>query len=418
MAPLCWGQQWSWHEQHLPEHKRAQGLLLSHVMAMPAGATVANVRDAIQLAVSRHASLRSTVAVDGQGRPRQAEMSADLAMYEFEQFEDKATCLTWLRRQFAIESSWPFRAGVIHTPTRMYLGMAIHHIAADLEGFRILWVEIHKIVSAFIEGVPPSLQPVIGQPVDLATAEQSPAGMAQNKRAIAYWLRCDDQVGEVLDDLRRRGRPADAMHVASVYSGEVLPRLRALGGTSAGEGAVATAAISCVLSQYLGRTSVPLSVIVANRHLPGIGDTVCSVAQSGLFAIGVRDPRDLEGTIPAAWSGTLVAARYGHYDGDELFERMTSFDSGGRHATAAPPSINISRTAIVTSDVADHQRLHDERRAFTTWVGQVDRPRMGLSFLARISDSCLCIELRVGTHLVSQDDCVALAVGAMQLIHG
>jgi hypothetical protein len=404
-------------------------------MAEDAG--VGEVRAAVRLAVSRHESLRSTFATDPAGTPRQSVWPADAEAYEFEQFDREADCLAWLGRRMDVRSGWPLRVAVVRRAgAPMRLGVALHHIAADLHGFDLLCDELRASVRALVRRDDPRLPVIARQPVDLARFEQSKAGAAINRRAIAHWLRHDDALGEVLSTLRASSdrpsgdrasgdlasgdRPSGVMNVARVVARDAGHRLAAL--ASAGrssEGAVAVAAVACVLARNLGRTSVPLCMGVANRHLAGLGQTVSCLTQVGLINVGIPDLGDIGSVVPRAWAGMIAAMRYAHYDGDELSERMSSLDSGGRHVTAAPPSINIVRTgAAVPGLVLVPRPDYGDGERFTTWVGQTRQSCLSHYFHVQKSGSDLSIELRTGAQLLSMDESQALVADALRLIIG
>jgi hypothetical protein len=417
---LSWGQRWSWNEQRADAAERTATLILSRVVDLPAAADVAGIRAAVRLAVSRHEVLRSTFAVDGNGTPRQSVWPAELELYQIEQFDRDADYLAWLRRPMDVGSAWPLRVAVLHLPGGATgLAVSTHHIATDLYGFDALCQELRTSVRTAAGGVVPPLPPVGRQPVELAAFEQSPAGVAVNDRAIRHWLGHDDDLGEVLASLRARSdRPNGVLHAARV----VAPRPSRLSDLAAlrhsSEGAVAVAAVACVLAGHLGRARVPMAMSVANRHLEGLRQSVCSVTQSGLISVPVADPRELAHTVPAAWAGMLTGMRHAYYDCDDLFDQMKSLDRGGRHVTVAPPSINIVRVAAPLPGLTLVARPDLSDGRFTSWTGQCDRRCLGLHFHVQVSTRQLAVELRTGAHLLSMDDCHRLAAEVLTLILG
>ncbi|WP_422769350.1 condensation domain-containing protein [Plantactinospora sp. WMMC1484] len=419
-GPLCWGQQWAWHEQQLPAELRSHALLLRTFEPLP-GVSFRTVRAAAQVVVARHASLRSTVGVDDNGRPEQRVWPASSRMYDVEWIRRYDEAAARLRQQMDIEARWPIRVvycrRLVRGPAR--LGLVVHHIATDLQGFDLLWNEFRATVDAVHRGLTAQLPPAGRQPIDLATFEQSPAGAAASRRAVDYWLRHQDALAEVLESLRARATDTGLlMHVARVDSTVAARRLAqrlATGRTT--ETAIVVAAVSCALAEYLGRSTVPINMLVSNRHLPGIRDSVCCVAQSGLLCVEVSDPRKLDDVIPAAWRGSLAANRYGHYDSAELNDQMASFDKGGLHQVAAPPSVNIvPRGAFVSWYGPDPRPEELASRPYTSWLGESAQRCAGFYFHVRITDSTLAVELRTGGHLISADETRMLAervVGAI-----
>ena len=412
---LCWGQQWSWHEQQAPAAQRPPGLINGALLDLPANVGGEDVRAVLRVLLSRHQSLRTSCLPGDDGAPCQRVWPVSEERYELGGFVDAGRCDEWLRRPMDVRSGWPVRAAVVRPdagPAR--LGLAVHHLAADRLGFGVLWEELRHVVDAAGRGEAPALPPAGRQPADVAAFERSPAGVAVNERAIAHWLDQDGALGEVLDWLRRTfGEPGDTMHVARVVSASGRRRLGELAEATGGsEASVAVAAVGCVLSRHLGRATFPMTMSVSNRHLPGLARSVCSVAQSGLVRVAVADPSDLAAAVPDAWSGMLAAIQHAYYSGDELSERMRAFDSGGLHVTAAPPNVNV-----VTAAALDPPRGRAGDEPWTSSVGQVRQRCASLFFHVRLSESHLEIELRAGAHLLPAGDGLALVADAMRLIH-
>ncbi|GIJ76934.1 Condensation domain-containing protein [Micromonospora phaseoli] len=419
-APLCWGQRWSWHEQQLPAGQRSPGLHLVRLVELPDGARTDDVRAALQLLVTRHTVLRSTFAVPASGGvPLQTVWPAEDARYELGAFDDAAHARTWSQgRDLDIAAQWPLRAAVGPVrPGVLGVLLVVHHIAADQYAFDLLCAELLDAVRAAVRQLCLPLPPADRQPVELANFEQSTVGVQVTERALGHWLRHDDDLGESLTRLRAgAGPPSGQLHLTRVVVDGGASRLAELGAaTQASAVAVAVAAVACTLARHLDREVVPMTMRIANRHRPGYARSVSSLAQSGLLVVPVTDPGDLAGVAPAAWSATLHAMRHAYYDGDELSERMPALDSGRRHATVVPPSVNV--VPVDELPPAPVPRLSTGDGP-AVWAGQVDSPCLGLDFHVGIGASGLAIELRAGTHLVAGDDAVGLVREAMALILG
>lgn len=419
-AALCWGQRWSWNEQQVPVRERTASLMLSRIVDAPGARSPTVVRDAARLVISRHESLHSTFAVDGDGSPRQYVWPTEGERYSLKVFDREVDCLFWLRQPADLTESWPLRIGLLRSgagPER--LGVATHHVAADLYGFDVLCQELVAAIGARARGAEARLPPIGRQPVDLAEFEQSPAGAAVNARAIGHWLRHDDDLGEVLGGLRARFlEPSDVMYVARVVSTRRQRLIDLAKAEHGSEAAVAVAAVAGALAGHLRRNRIPLTMYVSNRHLAGLRRSVSCVTQSGLLSVQVPDPRTIEAVIPRAWSGMLDGMRYAYYDGDELSTRMRSLDSGGRHSTIAPPSINIVRAGATLPEVNLRPRPDLDDGRFTSWAGQGERRCLSLYFHVQASAAELSVELRAGAHLLSMLECHQLAADAMRLITG
>ena len=411
-APLCWGQQWGWEQQQLDPRRRSPTLVFRRLIPLPVGADGEVVRRAVALSISRHSSLRTTFSADVEGTVRQEVWPDDARRWDFREFTEWSQCKAWLAEQFDVESGWPVRAAVLmprHGPA--HLGVAVHHIAADLHGFNTLCAELHASVTAYLAGVEPVLPEVGRHAVDIATDEGSPRGRKINAKSIAHWERRAEDLGRVYDFLGEGVAEAhDEMHVARTTSAAAARRLEGLSG-GRGKAAVLVGAIAAALARFFDHPRVPIMLLSPNRHLPGVRNSVCSLAQGGLAVVEVADPRDLASAAAAAWPELIRAQAYAYYDVAALTARMRELDLGRSDLPVTAPSVNLMQADGLGEDGPDRE-AEEVFPAVLTTVRPA--PCAGLNFHATVSDSELTIELRVGTHLVSAEQSRALVSTIMQ----
>lgn len=210
------------------------------------------------------------------------------------------------------------------------------------------------------------------------------------------------------------------MHVTRVQC--MAADTRMAGPTRARRGsgaAVAVAAVGCVLARFAGRAHASLTMRVANRHLLGYQDSVCSVAENGVVSFPVHDPRTLADVVPHAWQATVAAVQHGYYDPSHLRRSLNLAGAQGGPMVVSLPCVNFSELQSFVPEYGPPPSPEDLRgRQFTTWSGEVPRPCAGLNFHVRIVGPCLLVELRAGTHLVSADVCQTLATDVMRLLLG
>ena len=415
-AKLCWGQRWSWQEQQLPPDRRSPTLVLTAEVDQPDPVDVTAIRAAIRLVVARHAAMRTTVTVGGDGLPRQEIWPVEAEEYSIEQFDDVAQGRQWLHEDFDIASAWPFRVGLLGSDrAQNVIGVAAHHVATDRYGLDLFCRELQAAVRAISRRQAPAAESPARQPADIAAFEASAAGAAVNERSIRYWLRHHEELSEQLGTLAARfDQPSDASHVAQTVSADARKRLSELAAAArAGEPAVAVAVVADTLADYLGRSSVIMFMISANRHLPGVRHSVCSLAQAGLVRIDVPEPRRVERLIPAASKGALTALHHAYYDPDVLSARQRAMGAGGHQPPVTPPSVNVMSADRLVRYPSGWIPGGD---APSTRLEQVPRPCSGLNFHVTMTGSCLSIELRAGTHLLPAGDCEALVTAAMERI--
>ena len=418
-ARLGWGQWWSWQEQQLPPRRRSPSLILTADVVLPATVGMTAIRDAVRLVVARHTALRTTFTIDEDGSPRQEVWPVEAEAYQLDQFDDVAEGRSWLRENLDPRSAWPWRVAVLgRGPEQTLVGIAAHHLAADRYGLDLFGRELEAAVHAVSRRQSLGTPEPARQPADIAAFEESAAGAAANEGSIRYWMSHEEELTEELSAIGSgSGRPSGAMHIARAVSADARLRISELAvAARVGEPAVAIAAVAGVLAEYLGRSSMLMFMTSANRHLPGVRHTVCSLAQAGLVRVDVPDPRRLERLIPAASKGALTALRYAYYDEDMLSVRRRAAGTGGHQRPVTPPSINVMQAGPSAAEQPPGSAADDGPDRPVTRLHQVARPCSGLNFHVTSTESVLSIELRAGTHLLPAAECEALVAATMQRI--
>ncbi|MEU8040440.1 hypothetical protein [Streptosporangium sp. NPDC049078] len=245
----------------------------------------------------------------GPARIRAETPDADLA-------EEVARRLHGTR--FAPAEEIPLRIAVITSggvPRQVVL--VTTHSATDAAGLAVLLTEWDELLL----GKP--LAPVTApQPLDVAAAERTPAGLRRAQAALRYW---EGHLREV---------PRSTLTVA--VDGEtdwLLPRLRvrsvpaagALGRISARTGASPSAAVLAALAALAGvrarlRTVVVLS-ISANRFRPELREYVGPLAQDALIPVDIGED-GFDAVLRGARSATMAAYRNSRFDSDALIRVM------------------------------------------------------------------------------------------------
>ncbi|MEV4530290.1 hypothetical protein [Streptosporangium sp. NPDC049304] len=255
--------------------------------------------------------VRGAAGAEGGGpaRIRAETPDADLA-------EEVARRLHGTR--FALEAEIPLRIAVITSggvPRQVVL--VTTHSAMDAAGLAVLLTEWDELLL----GKP--LAPVTApQPLDVAAAEGTPAGLRRAQAALRYW------------EGHLRGVPRSTLTVA--VDGEtdwVLPRLRvrsvpaagALRRISARTGASPSAVVLAALAALAGvrarlRTVVVLS-ISANRFRPELREYVGPLAQDALIPVEIGED-GFDTVLHGARSATMAAYQNSRFDSDALIRVM------------------------------------------------------------------------------------------------
>ncbi|HEU5129004.1 MAG TPA: condensation domain-containing protein [Glycomyces sp.] len=401
---ICWGQQWAWYEQRRPPERRSTGLLFDDTLVFP-GLIVDrdDVRSAIRTLTERHQSLRSTFAVE-DGRPTQLLWPADAELFEL---IDVGERIDGPEQPFAaidIERRWPLRL-LLGRSGRAASGLrvVVHHIAADRAGFHTFLGELRATVEAAARGAEPDLPPAGRQPLELAAFERSERGRAVNERAMRHWMSRRGELESVLGALRAGfDRPAPDMRVFRISSKAAAAAFDRLAATRrSSRAAVAVAAVSRALSGLLGVDTVPMYMLVNNRHLPGLRHSVASVVQAGLVAMDASADRRFEDAVPTAMRTIITAMRHAHYDGDDLTARTASFEGFEVDAAVSLPSVNFNFGDAPPPPGPAAAETRDDGAVLRWWTQ--DRPCLGMNFHFHSTETDLTAELRVGAHLLSED---------------
>lgn len=222
------------------------------------------------------------------------------------------------RTGFALDTEIPLRVAVITSggvPRQAVL--VTTHSAMDAAGLAVLLAEWDDLLL----GKP--LAPVTApQPLDVAAAERTPAGLRRAGAALRYW------------EGHLRGVPRSTLTVP--VDGEtdwLLPRLRvrsvpaarALGRISARTGTSPSAAVLAALAVLAGvrarlRTVVVLS-IAANRFRPELREYVGPLAQDALIPVEVGED-GFDTVLRGARSATMAAYQNSRFDSAALIRIM------------------------------------------------------------------------------------------------
>lgn len=280
---------------------------------LPTGQVVAAVRDVL----ARHEGLRSLVRRAGREDSRQYVCPVDDRLDEVIQvMEDEASFrrrfdTPWRRTCFRIGEQWPVRVVLDTAGGRVRrIDLVVDHVAIDPWGMRVLCDDLNHALRARAAGREPfgpggSGGPgglAVEQPIDVALAEASPAGLAYQRRALGYWERRLGEIGKALDghvpfapSRAPLGRPGESRLGESSQVGGSR-----FGGSQSGESQAGEAGQgefrSCWLaSRRAGRAAGAIAratgVSPSAAFLLAFGAAVCAVERSsraGIFAISAN----------------------------------------------------------------------------------------------------------------------------------
>jgi hypothetical protein len=233
---------------------------------VPLDRAVQAVRDVL----ARHEGLRSLVA---RSAGTQRVEAVDDRIGEVVEIAD-ATAPSddrWRRVCFRVGEQWPARF-VLFADGRAVkrIGVVVDHVAIDPWGMEVLHGDLRQALRARAAGHEPFGTELVEQPIDVAEAEASPAGLAYQRRALAYWRERLEQIAGALAGRTPGPRPA-AKPDAPLFRSAHLYSPRA--------------------AQAAQTIASATGVSPASSFLLAFGTAVCAVEESagvGLFAISAN----------------------------------------------------------------------------------------------------------------------------------
>jgi Condensation domain len=272
-------------------------------------------------------------------------------------------------RPFDCAREWPLRVGLVETTGLVrYIVLSLSHTAVDARGLRRMGMNLTAIAQGEAVATIRQRVPAL-QPLDEAAFQASDRGQRQDATSRRYWAKKLTQGprhlfrggGPVGDNKVPAGRSADVAtrDDPARQRGDSAAQRGDPGGGSAGDGAgpgergggaaamfpnavldspalamavehvaakrrvssssVLLAAASAMVSRLSGSPEALLQIVVNNRFLPGLANSVSTVAQEGLFHLTDAD-RDFPDLVRRANMVSLATYRGSYYDKRRLDE--------------------------------------------------------------------------------------------------
>lgn len=319
---LTWGQRGIWNTMQ----RTGRTMNIGGVMPLPEGTPVEEIAAVLQFAVSRHQALRTRLWFDEDDRPpgappRQTVSESGetvLHVVDIDETEDPAVTAEELRSRYETTPfdhahEWPVRMGVVRSAGALtHLVVQYSHVAVDGLG-------IDAIARDLARRDPQTNRataPVTGmQPLQIAQAQASPAGLRQSDKALRYW---ESQLATVP---AQRFTPSDDPREPRFwelfcYSPAMHLAMRAISArTSAHTSHVLLAAYAVAIARVTRRSPSVAQMVVSNRFRPGFADAVSQLSQTGICVIDVADCV-FDDVVARAWKASAGASLHGYYDGD------------------------------------------------------------------------------------------------------
>jgi amino acid adenylation domain-containing protein len=279
--PLSFAQQRFWFLDRMDPGSARYTVLC--VLRIAGPLDVPTMVRALDQTAHRHEMLRGRVTeVDGTPRLEIVDVNPSIVEHddisqanaEAPEAEARRVIVERIVRPFDLGRDAPIRTLLVRrSATEHYLGIAIHHMAADGWSMALLAREIWDLYTALAAGRPSQLPPLEVQYVDWAAWQQERIATGEFARQLDYWQSELAGIPSVIELPTDRPRPPVLTHrgitLRRRLPGAMIDQLKELGRS---QGAtfymVLLAAWQVLLHRYSGQDDIVVGSPIANRGRP------------------------------------------------------------------------------------------------------------------------------------------------------
>ncbi|WP_051966524.1 condensation domain-containing protein [Kitasatospora mediocidica] len=317
-----------------PSHMNKQAF-----WTVPEGARLPDVLGALRTLAERHEALRTVFPGPPGDQP---ELQEVLLEGEFTvqvvaaEPTDELGALTMelgrlgRARAFDLAAEFPLRPTLVTVQGRpVQLVVVICHAQLDGVATGLLYMEWLTLVAGG------SLPPAQGRtPLEVAESEQSKGGQRRAKAALRHWeriLRCSPQAVFADDRVGASDALLPTLLVRSTAAAEALERAERRTGTSASN--VLLAAYVALVAQRADQRTVVVAALSSNRHRPGLGDHIGTLAQDALLSLET-DAADFDELLGRVQAAALGGYWHSAFDAEKIWRMIddTAHLRGARFA--------------------------------------------------------------------------------------
>ncbi|MEU8382809.1 condensation domain-containing protein [Streptosporangium sp. NPDC048865] len=299
---------------------------------LPEGTPLSAVTEAVGRLLSRHEGLRTTIHSDvqvvagsgslpievhdaGTGAETGAETGAGTGLLD-EVAEEVGLRMQGTR--FDLRAELPIRVAVVtEGETPRLVIFVLPHTSVDAIGLATVMREWERLVRGV--AVPP---PCPTQPLDLATAEGTPAALRRTEAALRHWengLRRAPQSMFAIDEAARADTDAirPRLRVRSAVAARALEAVASR--TGASRSAITLAALGVLVGLRNGQRSCVIASLASNRVRPELRDYVGPLAQDALMTADLDAPT-FDEAVRRFRGASLSGYQHSRFDSVALWE--------------------------------------------------------------------------------------------------
>jgi hypothetical protein len=407
-AELTWGQ---WH--NWPKMRDYPSVFnMGGAMPCPPDTTIADFVDIVKFMMGNHQALRTRLAYDTDGTPRQIVAESGrlpLEIVAVADDEDPAAVAHQIETRyqntaFDFEIEWPVRMAVVrqHGKSTHSIVM-VSHLAVDAHSLDLL-------AAGFADRADRVADDLVTAPLAQARGQRAKSGQRASAAALRSWERLLRDVPA--DRFGGCGDPRRPRYWQGAYRSPAgYLAVRAIAARDQTDTApVVLAAIAVSLARITRNPLTVWQLVVSNRFRPGLATAVGPVSQTGLCTIDLTGIGFRE-AVTRARGAILAAGMNGYYDPrqrDELIAGLrrdidiTCVVNDRRRPNLDPPPDVPPTAAEITAATGQGELRWD----FTT-----DRPSdhfyVHVNQVPEALDYAICAD----THHLGVDDLVACLRG-------
>ncbi|MGE5828641.1 MAG: condensation domain-containing protein [Micromonosporaceae bacterium] len=352
--PLTWGQKAIWQDMQ----DSGNQFTMAGRMRLPEGTTLDGALVRLSGLIGRHAALRTRLATDHTGRPRQdvagsGEMSLDILTVPDDL--DRADVARYAAHlmdtlplaRFDFHRDWPLRMALIrHRGAWLHLVWALSHLVADGGAHELLLDDL------IADETGAARDPRRLHILDVARSEQAPQLRQLSSRAMRHWeaqLRHipAQTFGDPTPPPDRTGPRHWQVRFTSAAAHLALLAIARRTGTDASRAALAV--IATAIGRVTAMSSLTIKVMVNNRFRPGLANVIAPIAQNSVVTIDVSDA-SIDEVVARARGAALTAGMRAYYDPDELREVSARLDAERGYPAAVTCRINDQRAMVLRAE--------------------------------------------------------------------
>ncbi|MGU3401168.1 non-ribosomal peptide synthetase [Brucellaceae bacterium D45D] len=298
IAPLSAAQHRMWLHQQLHPGSSAYNVCIQ--MNFDGNLDETRLLDAIAEVIKRHDVLRTTYPLDSQGNPYQKiHVHLPPEIHVVEDNDPSRIAIASASTPFDISTSSPIRIHLVRIGSSKYsLVLTVHHIVWDGGCFGIF----SRDLSAFYRGSEISPLPIQYADADGYQSRNDPRIATLWDMQLDYWRRTLTPFPPALALPKIRWQEAEpgerAKRLDRVMPPASVTQLRAAAvALRTTPFAVFIAVYALLLNRWTTASDITIGTMVANRHLPGVGDLIGNFGNTVLLRLDLSGDKTFRALV-------------------------------------------------------------------------------------------------------------------------